>query len=249
MLARFFFALTSAALALASPPVHNLYPSQSGMPTKPTPVLPSNGGDSELPEPSEGVSLKHIALGFGIQNYTCADTAAGPTPVGALAVLYDVTHLYPGQGHSSLTQDEWASLPGDILDTLKVPLNLNEKGTGASLVKPFRKKQDLKIRSLSKKIPYLGHHYFNAAGVPTFDLDKARQLLVAKKIGDIKAPASSLAGPEGTGAVNWLFLGDAGGSHGISYAYRVLTAGGASHGCKAKGADSTSYTAMYWFYN
>ncbi|KAH7464300.1 hypothetical protein FOMA001_g17721 [Fusarium oxysporum f. sp. matthiolae] len=232
MLARFFFALTSAALALASPPVHNLYPSQSGMPTKPTPVLPSNGGDSELPEPSEGVSLKHIALGFGIQNYTCADTAASPTPVGALAVLYDVTHLYPGQGH-----------------TLKVPLNLNEKGTGASLVKPFPKKQDLKIRSLSKKIPYLGHHYFNAAGVPTFDLDKARQLLVAKKIGDIKAPASSPAGPEGTGAVNWLFLGDAGGSHGISYAYRVLTAGGASHGCKAKGADSTSYTAMYWFYN
>ncbi|KAI3562996.1 hypothetical protein IWW34DRAFT_825329 [Fusarium oxysporum f. sp. albedinis] len=238
MLARFFFALTSAALALASPPVHNLYPSQSGMPTKPTPVLPSNGGDSELPEPSEDVSLKHIALGFGIQNYTCADTAASPTPVGALAVLYDVTHLYPGQGHSSLTQDEWASLPRDILDTLK-----------PSLVKPFPKKQDLKIRSLSKKIPYLGHHYFNAAGVPTFDLDKARQLLIAKKIGDIKAPASSPAGPEGTGAVNWLFLGDAGGSHGISYAYRVLTAGGASHGCKAKGADSTSYTAMYWFYN
>ncbi|RYC78771.1 hypothetical protein BFJ63_vAg18356, partial [Fusarium oxysporum f. sp. narcissi] len=98
MLARFFFVLPSAAFALASPPGHKLCPSQSGMPTKPTPVLPSNGGGSELPEPSEDVSLKHIALGFGIQNYTCADTAASPTPVGALAVLYDVTHLYPGQG-------------------------------------------------------------------------------------------------------------------------------------------------------
>ncbi|KAK2122015.1 hypothetical protein NOF04DRAFT_1197004, partial [Fusarium oxysporum II5] len=204
---------------------------------------------SELPEPSQGAALKHIALGFGIQNYTCADTDTTPTSVGALAVLYDVTHLYPGQGHSSLTQAEWASVPGEVLNTLNVPLNLNENGIGASPIKPFPKKQDLKVRSLSKKISYLGHHYFNSVGVPTFDLDKACQLLIAKKIDGIKAPGSSPSGPDGTGAVDWLFLGDAGGSHGISFVYRVLTASGASHGCKTKGVDSTSYAAMYWFYN
>ncbi|KAL5584047.1 hypothetical protein FOVSG1_015398 [Fusarium oxysporum f. sp. vasinfectum] len=249
MLAELSVAFTLAAFALASPPIDKLCPSQSGMPAKPNPTLPSNGGASELPEPSQGAALKHIALGFGIQNYTCADTDTTPTPVGALAVLYDVTHLYPGQSHSSLTQAEWASLPGEVLNTLKVPLNLNENGIGASPIKPFPKKQDLKVRSLSKKISYLGHHYFNSVGVPTFDLDKACQLLIAKKIDGIKAPGSSPSGPHGTGAVDWLFLGDAGGSHGISFVYRVLTASGASHGCKTKGVDSTSYAAMYWFYN
>ncbi|EXK24366.1 hypothetical protein FOMG_18903 [Fusarium oxysporum f. sp. melonis 26406] len=104
------------------------------------------------------------------------------------------------------------------------------------------------VEGLRKSIPYLGRHFFNAAGVPTFDLDKASQLFVAKKIDGIKAPASAPAGPEGTGAVDWLYLGDAGDSQGVSLVYRVLTAGGASHGCKAKGTDSTSYTTLYWFY-
>jgi hypothetical protein len=89
---------------------------------------------------------------------------------------------------------------------------------------------------------------YNAAGIPTFDLDKANRLLVAKKMKGIEAPPSAPAGPEGTGAVDWLYLVDAGGSRGVSTVYRVLTAGGTSHGCKARGVDSASYTAMYWFY-
>jgi len=164
-----------------------------------------------------------------------------------LAVLYDVTCLYPGQAHSSLKAKKWASLPSDVLNTRKVPLNRNDDG-GASLTNPFPRKQPLKVEGLRKSIAYLGRHFFNAAGVPTFDLDKANQLLIAKKIDGIKAPASAPAGPEGTGAVDWLYLGDAGGSQGVSLVYRVLTAGGASHGCKAKGTDSTSYTTLYWFY-
>ncbi|EWY79328.1 hypothetical protein FOYG_17506 [Fusarium oxysporum NRRL 32931] len=68
------------------------------------------------------------------------------------------------------------------------------------------------------------------------------------KIDGIKAPASAPAGPEGTGAVDWLYLGDIGGSQGVSFVYRVLTAGGASHGCEVQGTDSTSYTTLYWLY-
>lgn len=203
---------------------------------------------TELPAPPQGVALKHIALGFGIQNYTCADAATTPAAQGALAVLYDVTHLYPGQGLGSLPKDKWASLPSDVLNTGKVPLNLNENGVGASLTEPFPKKSSIKVAGMRKELPYLGHHFFNAAGVPTFDLDSANQLLLCKKLDGIKAPASAPAGPEGTGAVDWLYLGDAGGSIGVSYVYRVMTAGGASHGCKAKGTDSTSYTTLYWFY-
>ncbi|KAM0542181.1 hypothetical protein ACHAO7_010070 [Fusarium culmorum] len=178
---------------------------------------------SELPTPPRIVTLKHIPLGFGIQNYSCTDVGAIPVPIGAFAVLYDVTNLYPGQDRSSLTPGEWVSLPSDVLNTGKVPLNRNENGSG-----------------LPKSIPYLGHHFFNGAGTPIFDLDKANQLLMAKKINAVKAPASAPAGPEGSGAVDWLYLGDAGGSQGVSIAYRVLTAGGVSHGCKAKGTDSTS---------
>ncbi|KAK2685184.1 hypothetical protein QWA68_015873 [Fusarium oxysporum] len=213
----------------------------------PVPVLPVNGGPSELPAPPRDVTLKHISLGFGIQKYSCAGAGAAPAAVGALAVLYDVTCLYPGQARSSLTAKKWASLPSDVLNTRKVPLNRNDDG-GASLTSPFPRKQPLKVEGLRKSIPYLGRHFFNAAVVPTFDLDKANQLFVAKKIDGIKAPASAPAGPEGTGAVDWLYLGDAGGRQGVSLVYRLLTAGGASHGCKAKGTDSASYTTLYWFY-
>lgn len=189
----------------------------------------------------------HIALGFGIQNYTCTGTGASPAAIGALAVLYDVTRLYPGQESSSLTPEAWASLPSDILNSGKVPLNSVEDGS-ASISDPFPEKKALRVESLHRNIPYLGHHFFNANGVPIFDLHKANQRLNAEKVQGIKAPASAPRGPEGTGAVDWLYLRDAGGSQGISTAYRVLTAGGASHGCAVRGTDSTSYTTFYWFY-
>ncbi|PCD21483.1 hypothetical protein AU210_016445 [Fusarium oxysporum f. sp. radicis-cucumerinum] len=244
MLANSLLVFSFAVSALASP-FHN---SGNDLACKRgSPVLPMNGGPSELLAPPGDVKLRHIALGFGIQNYTCAGPNTIPAATGALAVLYDITHLYPGQSHSSLTLRKWASFPSDVLNREKVPLNRDSSG-GASLNNPFPKKQPLKVESLHKNIPYLGHHFFNSAGVPTFDLDKVNHLLVAKKIGSIKAPTSAPAGPEGTGAVDWLYLGDAGGSHGVSIAYRVLTAGGASRGCTAKANDSISYTAFYWFY-
>ncbi|KAJ4245831.1 hypothetical protein NW762_013955 [Fusarium torreyae] len=246
MLASSFLALASATLALTSPVQSNVHGS-SYKSRKSTPVLPINGGPSELPAPPQGKVLKHIALGFGIQNYSCEGAGATPVAIGALAVLYDATYLYPSQGRPSLTPDRWASLPSDVLSTSQVPLNRDENG-GASLDNPFLAKQSLKFEGLRKNIPYLGRHFFNAASVPTFDLDKTNELLNAKRIDGIKAPASASAGPEGTGAVDWLYLGDAGGSQGISVVYRVLTAGGASHGCKAKGVDSTSYATFYWFY-
>ncbi|RKK80964.1 hypothetical protein BFJ68_g13087 [Fusarium oxysporum] len=246
MLVNPLLALTSAALALASP-ARSHGQSSSCEYGNSMPILPVNGGPSELPAPARDVTLKHIALGFGIQNYSCTDAGATPVAAGALAVLYDVTFLYPGQHSSDITPEKWTSLPSNILNTEKVPLNRTENG-GASPTNPFPKKEALEVKSVSKSIPYLGHHFFSTAGIPTFDLDPVNQLLIAKKISGIKAPASAPTGPGGTSAVDWLYLGDAGGSHGVSLAYRVLTAGGSSYGCKGKGIDSISYTAYYWFY-
>jgi hypothetical protein len=50
----------------------------------------------------------------------------------------------------------------------------------------------------------LGHHFFDAKGTPTFDLSAVGKILYGAKTGDIKAPATSNKGPEGTGAVDWL---------------------------------------------
>ncbi|PNP57306.1 hypothetical protein FNYG_15251 [Fusarium nygamai] len=162
MLASSLLIFASAALALG-PPVDYHGRSSSCEPGKPIPVLPVNGGPSELPAPPQDVTLKHIAIGFGIQNYSCASAGADPAAVGALAVLYDVTCLYPGQTHSSLTAKKWDSLPSDVLNTGKVPLNRNGDG-GASLTNPFPIKKPLQVKGLRKTIPYLGHHFFNAAG-------------------------------------------------------------------------------------
>ncbi|KAH6891463.1 hypothetical protein B0T10DRAFT_312949 [Thelonectria olida] len=234
MLAKSLLFIASATLALASPCA------------KSTPTLPYNGGGTELPSPPSGVTLKHIALGFGIQNYTCTGYGATPTAIGALAMLYDITKLYPdGRRRTALSADAWTDLTGTTIDSCSVPLNLVSSG-GADSANPFTDPTPLEVDGLS--LPFLGHHFFNAAGTPIFDLGS--QLLRATKLKGVNAPASANAGPDGTGAVAWLELGDAGESIGLSYVYRVLTAGGNSHGCTAEGAssDSTSYTAQYWFY-
>ncbi|KAK7431969.1 hypothetical protein QQZ08_001589 [Neonectria magnoliae] len=234
MLANSLLVLVSATLALASPCVRT------------SPTLPVNGGDKELPSPPAGATLQRIALGLGIQNYTCAAAGSEATATGALAMLYDITHLYPGTGRRALDADAWAGLSAKALNGHPVPLNLLPNGTGADAQNPFTADAALQLDDLAD-LPFLGHHYFNAAGVPTFAISSGT--FFGKKIDSINAPASADRGPDGTGAVTWLYLGDAGGSKGIKYTYRVLTAGGNSHGCTAAGKHSTSYATTYWFFS
>lgn len=231
MFAKSFLVVASAALALASPCIKSAT----------TPTLPVNGGSTELPAPTG--TLKHIALGFGIQNYTCSGAGATASATGALAMLYDITDYYPGTKRKSLSQDDFEHLTGDVLDSLAVPLNLVSTG-GASATDPFTKAKALKFDGNS--FPFLGHHYFNSAGTPTFDLGS--ELLHGSKSAAVDAPASANPGPKGTGAVAWLYLTDAGSSYGLSSVYRVLTAGGNAYSCSGAGSQSVSYTAQYWFY-
>src|SRR5205809_367853 len=46
-----------------------------------------------LPPPSAGLSIKHVAIGRGTQNYTCDTTnsTAVPMPIGATANLFNAT--------------------------------------------------------------------------------------------------------------------------------------------------------------
>jgi hypothetical protein len=96
----------------------------------------------------------------------------------------------------------------------------------------------------------LGHHFFDAAGTPTFNLTAVNKILFGAKTGDIKAPATANKGPAGTGAVDWLQLTNATGSVGLQMVYRVVTAGGAAPvDCASTALISVQYAAEYWFYD
>jgi hypothetical protein len=101
-------------------------------------------------------------------------------------------------------------------------------------------------------LPFLGRHYFDAAGRPTFDLSTIGLLASVRKAGGAVAPPNADKGTLKTSAVDWLKLTDneLGIGKGIKNVYRVITAGGASVKCADLGAASGSvpYTAFYWYY-
>jgi hypothetical protein len=95
-------------------------------------------------------------------------------------------------------------------------------------------------------LPTIGHHFFSAAGVPTFDLE-SRGYLSAKKAGDVLAPTSSIQP-----SIDWLFLQDDGRgvSKNLQAVYRVETAGGVAPAtCSSAGVIKVPYAAEYWFYD
>ncbi|KAK2062003.1 malate dehydrogenase [Colletotrichum caudatum] len=246
MLAKTFVLLASLALASAAPAKR-----QAGCPKPIAATLPTHGDGTELPAPAANLVLKYIALGHGIQNYTCVATNATTvtaTATGALAALYDAHALYPKAGPGSLPSvDDFDALTSKaVRDT---PLPLVSDGVtrfGASASAPFPAPADLNLPGVAP-LKRIGVHYFDSTGVPTFDL--GADLFKGAKLAGIKAPASADAGPESTGAVDWLQLGDKGGSRGITDVYRVVTAGGVAHKCTEGGAsDSVPYAAYYWFY-
>ncbi|OAA65901.1 malate dehydrogenase [Niveomyces insectorum RCEF 264] len=258
------FALLASLLAVAS-----------ASPCKPVDppvfVLPSTGTGTQLPSPDPSLRLLKIAVGHGLQNYTCASSTASTVATGALAVLYDITNLYPGTPSTGVDADAFYGLPGSVLWGQDIPLNLQtpsaaSPGTatspnklaenlyGAIVPDPFPSPvANLDLGGLlAGGAPFLGHHYFDANGVPTFDLSSVNLFASLSKTGDIKAPATADPGILGSGAVDWLQLtaSSNGLSRGIELVYRVTTAGGASEACSAidGGEGSVPYTALYWFY-
>ncbi|TPX06725.1 uncharacterized protein E0L32_002221 [Thyridium curvatum] len=279
MLSKSFVVAGLLALASAGPckprPSNTGAPppaSTTGGPTDPTsppipgvPTLPSTGA-SDLPNPDPSLKLLHVALGHGIQNYTCGnETTSKPSLFGALAVLYDVTSFFPGQP-KGLTQEGFNALTTTALWTTDIPLNLENgaaKGPGTpdapnvlpeaqygATKDPFPAPSDLTLGSVGP-MPFLGHHFFDTAGVPTFDLSAPGLLGKVAKTGGVAAPATADKGILSTGAVDWLQLKNNGNSKGITLVYRVITAGGNPQACSvsgAPGAGSVPYTAFYWFY-
>jgi len=192
-------------------------------------TVPLSNGTNTLPSPVAGTSLKGLTLGRGTQNYTCADSSATTIPVsiGAVATLFDATPLLPFlppmEGQEVL----------DILPSYLVSF-------------PYAALEN-------SSLPVKGHHFFDSAVVPIFDLTSTDVgLLVGSKIGDIAAPNGSTPGPNGVGpgAVDWLALGACDGSSGLAEGYRVFTAGGKPpKTCEGQAPTiEVQYAAQYWFY-
>lgn len=110
------------------------------------------------------------------------------------------------------------------------------------------------MRTAAKRMamPVLGNHYFDAAGVPVFDLSTQSKILYSNKTENVKAPATASKGPMGTGAVDWLKLiaklNYVHTSVGLEAVYRIETAGGVTSACNGTGVISVPYAAEYWFY-
>jgi hypothetical protein len=205
-------------------------------------VLIYHTGATSLPSPD--IPLKHILVGHGIQNYTCAAAGSAGKSIGALAVLYDITSLYPDSGPRALSSADWNGLTSKVLRTTSMPI-IQADGSSQS---PFPPPADLTVSGIRSPLPFLGHHFFDDAGVPTFSLDGG-ELFKGGKIAGISAPASADQGLTSEGAVDWLYLADKGASVDLSKVYRVLTSGGNTTVCGAAGdAQSVPYTAMYWIY-
>jgi len=171
---------------------------------------------------------KYVAIGVGVQNYSC--TAGGNyTSIGAVAQLFDISHLYGTPEFSTIQDDayaSWSQCPDTdpLQHELAVQLN-REFG-----------------------VDFLGiHDFVNFTGKlsPKFDFTQTTgnpdDFVVAAKSGDIPSPTS--------GNVDWLELTKVDGSL-ANEVFRVGTkAGEPPSTCKpGSGGISVKYTAKYWFF-
>lgn len=151
-------------------------------------TVPFNEIKPELPPPSDELSLKHVVLGRGTQNYTCScsEKTAKPVAKGALATLFDTSCL---AGHyPNLLHELPAALSNVSVDTLTFLAVL----TG-QIVSP----ESGELIS--------GKHFFNSEGVPFFDfsLGGFKDWMNAKSDASTPAPVRS----NGSGNdVPWLKL-------------------------------------------
>ncbi|GAB7349738.1 hypothetical protein MBLNU459_g0472t2 [Dothideomycetes sp. NU459] len=192
------------------------------MPVAPTP----------LPSPAAGLSLSHVAIGRGTQNYTCdlSNSTAVPLAVGAVASLFNVSCI-------AATQSSLLSLIPAIALDFPVPASSDASSPANT---------DLS-----------GYHFFLNASTPYFDLDTEDHSFgngAFKKVNSSNAPAGAVAGQygQGFGAVGWLKLSESAPSSGqvLKEVYRLNTAGGSPpKTCAgAQAAFEVQYAAEYWVF-
>ncbi|KHO00928.1 uncharacterized protein MAM_01706 [Metarhizium album ARSEF 1941] len=160
-------------------------------------------GIDGLPPPDNGLTVRHVAVGRGTQNYTCdANNAhASPKAAGAVATLFNASCI--------------AALYPDLLSRIP-PMAVHFQLDEAEKLGPT---------AMAKS----GVHYFDGS-TPFFNLDTpalAIGRVPCAKNSSAKAPSTAAVGQKGEKAVTWLRLTAMDGTTGdIKDVYRVDTAGG-----------------------
>lgn len=186
-----------------------------------------------LPPPGEGLVLRHVAIGRGTQNYTCANSTAKPQAAGAVAVLFNASCLVA-------THPELAHALG------KAALAFNLTEGELSTVKQTLTPSNLIIS---------GIHYFLDGKTPFFDLDveplEHLGEIPSGKDAGVPAPADAPKGQKGEKAVDWLKLKSTpAATGGLREVFRVETVGG-SPPATCEGLEpkfQVQYSTQYWFY-
>jgi hypothetical protein len=163
-----------------------------------------------MPAPSEGLRLKHIAIGRGTQNYTCETTKpdSAPKANGALATLFNASCI------AAMSPDLAAALTRAALH-----FDLAQSETA----------QKLSPSNLARS----GVHFFTDSTTPFFNLDVSSAWKLGEipcgKAGSAPAPQNAGRGLGGEAAVPWLKLSaKQGATGGLQEVYRVETVGGSA---------------------
>lgn len=143
--------------------------------------IPLHKTNPQLPPPPQGHQLKHVVIGRGTQNYTCAtgnDDTTTPEAAGAVATLYDASCLASNSSDAfHQVTEQLEKVASEALSSLADLIN---DIAGVNLVK--------------------GHHYFDETNTPFFDLrqDGCPSWIATSGIENVPSP---------NGSVDWLRLG------------------------------------------
>ncbi|KAJ7249777.1 hypothetical protein B0H12DRAFT_1121703 [Mycena haematopus] len=217
-------ALASAALLVSSTPLKEDCCDAS----KAVMNLPAN--QTALVTPTTAPLF--VALGVGVQNYSCSSTTSTYASIGAVASLLDLSCLDK--------KPEFATVQ-------TTAFNIWNKAPPAELATSIGRRVDAPV--------LLGYHYFvtspSGTGLsPKWDFTStgkfagnATAYVLGAKVGDIPAPTNSATN------VDWLALNNAQGSL-ASKIFRIDTVGGQPPTSCVPGSDpiSVKYTAKYFLY-
>ncbi|KAJ7912340.1 hypothetical protein B0H13DRAFT_2476869 [Mycena leptocephala] len=190
--------------------------------------LPSN--QTQLVTPT--TAPKYVALGVGVQNYTCSATTLKYTSIGAVASIFDISCIDKTPAFATIQTTAFKAWSA-------APASLSATTIGTKIGAPT----------------LLGFHYFvpspSGTGLsPEWDFTStgknagnANAFVLAAKAGDITAPTNSATN------VDWLMLNSVSGSL-ATKVFRIDTVGGQPPtSCVAGSADiSVKYTAKYYLY-
>ncbi|KAA1472028.1 hypothetical protein DENSPDRAFT_880953 [Dentipellis sp. KUC8613] len=220
------------ALALSAPALAAPWLTFSGC-SVPSSVLQLPSNQTTLTAPSSAPNF--VALGVGVQNYTCANTSTYSN-TGAVAELFDISCLFKTPIFGSI-QDivfaAWSEFPDDI------PITAIETG----------------FRILGNP-DVLGQHYFvkNPSGAagnsPVFDFTSSGQFNGNKNAFILAAKSGDIPSPDSKSDVDWLSLNRVSGEL-ADQVFRVETRGGQPPTSCTPGSSpdiSVKYAAKYLFY-